>query len=87
MFPLDSFEMPLNTKSIPTWRRHRQEWKKPHIIEQMRILITLIFKREAEEKPEVKEIETGIREKNEVTAVCKKPREENILRSKQWSSM
>lgn len=30
MFPLDSFEMSLNPKSI-TWKRQPQEWKKPCI--------------------------------------------------------
>lgn len=52
----------------------------------MRILVTLIFKREAEGKPKVKETQ-GSRGKNEVTVRCNKPREENSLRSKQWLSM
>lgn len=47
--------MDLNPKSTYHLQKIPQEWKKSHTIEQIRTVVTLIFKREAEGKHAVKE--------------------------------
>lgn len=51
--------MDLNPNSTYHLKKTPQEWKKSHIIEHMRTLVTLIFKREAEGKHAVIETWKG----------------------------
>lgn len=46
MFLFDLFEIDFNPNSAYQ-RKTPQEWKKPHLIEQMRTLVILLFKKAA----------------------------------------
>jgi hypothetical protein len=74
MFPLDPFEMYLSSGNDTI------------ITEQMRTLVTLIFKKVTKENHITKEKE-GIRKENEVRAIFESPREQNILRRKKGTEI
>lgn len=64
MFLLDLFEIDFNPNSAYQLKTP-QEWKKSHLIEQMRTLVTLLFKKAAKKSTQQKDRGREIRTENE----------------------